>query len=92
MTTLTEIKLNFNDYRVEQVGSKQMFLVHGFKEGLSLVLSYTTIVGVVQYGKLYLTTTKYSPTTSKQCTQLARCYSTVQRVDDAALQLIIDEA
>jgi hypothetical protein len=55
---------------VEQVGSKQLFVVT--YPDYRLLVSYYTIVGFRSQGAWLLTTAKYSKTTSKQLTQFSR--------------------
>jgi hypothetical protein len=56
--------LNININEVKQVGSKQLFIVKGME-----LYSYYTKVGYLENGTWYLTTEKYSVTTSKQLNQ-----------------------
>lgn len=56
----------FKTDSVEQIGSKQLFIVNG-----TALVSYTTIVGKLMEDTWYLSTEKYSVTTTKQCTQFA---------------------
>ena len=90
MTTLKDIKARYTGHSVEQVGSKQLFIVYtGY--GKALVLSYDTIIGVYSDDTLFLTTEKYSHTTSRHCSELSRMYKAkaVKRVDNDELQLIV---
>jgi hypothetical protein len=54
---------------VEQVGSKQLFIV--CYPSYRLLVSYLTVVGFRANGCWLLTTAKYSRTTSKQLNQFA---------------------
>lgn len=67
--TKQDIKARFNG-KVEQLGSKQLFVVTF--PTYQLLVSYLTIIGYRSQGTWLLTTAKYSPTTSKQLTQFAR--------------------
>jgi len=88
MTTLKEIKALYPNHTVEQVDSKQCFYVY-FGTQHAIALSYKTIVGCYTKGTFYLTTHKYSVTTTQQCNRMARDFCSVRRVDDEELQLIV---
>lgn len=79
--TIKNIASQFNTTRdtVKQIGSKQLFIV-STPTGTVLV-SYYTIVGKLVAGTWYLTTKKYSVTTSKQLRQFASGRQ-VQHVDN----------
>ena len=66
MTTITDVKLQFNTDNVKQVGSKQLFVVND-----NTLVSYRTVVGKLVDKTWYFTTEKYSVTSTKQCTQFA---------------------
>lgn len=66
MTTITDVKLQFNTDNVKQVGSKQLFVVND-----NTLVSYRTIIGKLITGIWHITTEKYSVTTTKQCNQFA---------------------
>lgn len=78
--TIKTIQALYPNATVEQVGSKQLFIVE--LEGSTLLLSYWIIVGYLLFDGCmagaglsrtwYLTPYKYSRTTSKQLTQFAR--------------------
>lgn len=88
MTTLTEIKARYPNPTVEQVDSKQCFYVYiGHQQ--CIALSYDTIIGCYVKGVFYLTTHKYSVTTTRHCSRMARDFTTVRRVDNEELQLIV---
>lgn len=77
---------------VSQVGSKSMAEIT--KAGYILLVSYYTIIGVRPVGefKWYITTQKYSSTTSRQTTQFinsTRC--SVERVTETELQAKLTE-
>ena len=74
--------------QVEQVGSKQLFIVK--LEGYSLLVSYTTIIGINLRGGVWqLTKEKYSVTTSKQTSQFMSSYGGV-RVEPEELAQLLD--
>lgn len=58
--------LGINIEEVKQVGSKQLFIVKGRE-----LYSYWTKVGYLEDATWFLTTKKYTKTTSKQLTQFA---------------------
>jgi hypothetical protein len=66
--TKKDIQARFGG-KVEQVGSKQLFIV--MYPTYQVLVSYRTVVGYRSQGGWLLTTAKYSPTTSKQLTQFA---------------------
>ena len=55
---------------IQQIGKKQLFIVDGNK-----LVSYSTIIGYKHNGTWYITTKKFSPTTSKQTTQFINNYT-----------------
>lgn len=81
--TVTNIMYLFNVSRdkVHQQGSKQLFIVDTPNE--RVLVSYKTTVGKFIDGQWYITTVKYSPTTSKQITQfIKQTMFPVVRVED----------
>jgi len=66
--TKEQVKAQFGG-TVEQVGSKQLFIVT--YPSYRILVSYYTIVGYKASGCWLLTTAKYSKTTSRQLTQFA---------------------
>ncbi len=66
MTTIVDVKSQFNTDNVKQAGSKQLFVVND-----NTLVSYRTIVGKLIDGTWYITTEKYSVTTTRQCNQFA---------------------
>ena len=75
-----ELQQRFPSAAIEQLGSKQMAIV-AQPDGTTNLVSYETVVGCKQNGCWYLTTKKYSITTSKQLTQFARTGPNVEWVD-----------
>lgn len=70
--TLKDIQAKYNDAnKVEQIGSKQLFIVT--YNNYSLAISYRTIVAIKPADKFrwLITTEKYSITTLKHCNDLA---------------------
>lgn len=65
--TKREIERRFNTSDVEQVGSKQLFIVT--TDTQTLLVSYYTIIGIYVGARWLLTTEKFSSTTSKQTNQ-----------------------
>jgi hypothetical protein len=74
---------------VEQVGSKQLFVVT--YPTYKLLVSYRTVVGYRSQGSWLLTTAKYSTTTSKQLTQFARV-KTIGWIEQEHLEELIEAA
>jgi hypothetical protein len=77
-----DIQLAYNvaPNMVRQVSSKQLFIVDTSYLG-RLLVSYKTTIGVFHNGIWYITTKKYSVTTSKQTTQFINSTSfPVERV------------
>lgn len=74
--TIKDIMLSFNVSRdkVKQFNSCQLFIVDTSYLGRILV-SYTTTIGVFHESLWYITTQKFSPTTSKQTTMFANSTS-----------------
>jgi len=73
--TIKDIKNRFNTLRVEQVASKQLFIVDLVGGGRVLV-SYYTIVGIYE-GIWKLTKEKYSRTTTRQLNSFAKGHNVV---------------
>jgi hypothetical protein len=88
MTTTRQVQARYPNNTVEQVDSKQCWYVY-FGTQNAIALSYETIVGCYVRGVFYLTTEKYSNTTTAQCTRMSRDFNTVKRVDADELQLIV---
>ena len=83
MTTITDIKNIYPAATVEQVDSKQLFIVT-LPSCIQLLVSYVTIVGI-HYGNdkcWLLTLEKFSSTTSKQMTQFRHMYSCINLESD----------
>lgn len=85
MTTIKDIKNRFFNYdSVEQVKSKQLFLVH--YPSYSLLVSYRTIIGIAIANEPYqITTEKFSQTTSHQVAYFRNNYDSVM-VEPATLE------
>lgn len=82
---------------VEQVGSKQLFIVKvqnsvdkwSYRSiNDTILVSYHTIIGVQRDGLWYITDKRYSVTTSKQTTQFCNG-RIVKRVDESELQSML---
>ena len=90
MTTLTDIKKLYPNDKVTQVRSIQLFVVH---KGNPLLVSYRTVIGVRIGDTWYITTKKYSVSTSRQITEfrneLRQC-RTFNFIPDEALQKLIN--
>lgn len=89
MTTLSDIKKLYPDYRVSQIGSKQLFIVH---KGAPLLLSYYTTIGIRLDGVWNITTKRYSRTTTKQITQFSNdrtANRTVVRITQEELEQLL---
>ena len=91
MTTITDIKKLYPNDRVTQVESMQLFIVH---KDNPLLISYRTVIGVRIGDTWYITTTKYSLTTSRQITafyNVLRHYRTFNFIPDEELQKLINK-
>lgn len=84
MITLKDVKYFFNTQNVSQVKSMQLFIVN-----YNLLVSYKTIMGVLDDNDCwYITSRKYSSTTSKQTTVFKRSnYHVI--VDDSIIDDMI---
>ena len=91
MTALKDIKNRFPGNKVERIDTRQAFYVYCGTQHM-LALSYNTIVGCYCYGTFYLTTDKYSVTTTKQCNRMAKDFHTVERVSEEMLQKIVADS
>lgn len=68
MITVKDVKYKFNTQNVSQVCSMQLFVVNG-----NLLVSYKTIIGVLDKNDCWhISNKKYSSTTSKQTTIFKR--------------------
>ena len=85
--TIRDIKAMYPGASVEQVNSMQLFIVMR-PNALTVLVSYRTIVGVLDGMCWLLTTKEYSPTTMKQLTTFARLHNS-QRVDKKVLDKLI---
>lgn len=85
MITLKDVKYFFNCDNVSQVRSMQLFIVN-----YNLLVSYKTIIGVLDKNDCWhITNRKYSSTTSKQTTIFKRSnYHVI--VDDSIVDSLID--
>ena len=63
-----ELSYNVPANMIKQIASKQLFIVDTSYLG-RLLVSYRTTIGVFHNGVWYITTKKYSTTTSKQTSQ-----------------------
>lgn len=90
--TIKDIMIRFNVKRdkVKQFNSCQLFIVDSTDYGRVLV-SYTTIVGMFYNGVWYITTKKYSTTTSKQASTFIKSTPfKVERVKENTLRDMIN--
>lgn len=81
--TKKDIQLAYNvaPNMVKQIDSKQLFIVDTSYLG-RLLVSYKTTIGIFHNAIWYITSEKFSPTTSKQTTQFINSTSfEVKRVD-----------
>jgi len=69
--TVFEVRNKFKPCKIEQVGHKQLFIMDN-----RLLVSYLTIVGVEIAGIWYLTSKKYSRTTSRQLNYFSQYHQT----------------
>jgi hypothetical protein len=69
---LSTILENYPDFIGRQIGFKQLFVLTKKDNTLKLLVSYHTIVGFTIGNVWWLTSNKYSRTTSKQLSQFAR--------------------
>jgi hypothetical protein len=82
MTTYTkELQNLFPEAIISQFGNRQMAVVT-HSNYTRLLYSYRTIVGRFRNGVWYLTTTKYSHTTTRQLNQFVHTVGKVEWVDD----------
>ena len=72
---------------VKQVGAKQLFIIYIPDGGYRLILvSYKTIIGYHDSDGWYITTKKYSHTTSRQITAFSRGrLGKIKRIDNDTL-------
>ena len=90
--TIKDIMNQFNVARdkVKQVKSMQLFIVDSPSYGRILV-SYRTIIGMFYNGVWYITTEKYSVTTSKQTSTFIRSTPfEVKRVEENTLRDMVN--
>jgi hypothetical protein len=90
--TKKDIQLAYNvaPTMVKQIASKQLFIVDTSYLG-RLLVSYRTTIGVFHNSVWYLTSEKFSPTTSKQASQFINSTSfKVERVDALTFQDLLD--
>lgn len=86
--TIKDIMLKFNVRRdkVQQFNSCQLFIVDSADYGRVLV-SYTTIIGMFHNLTWYITTQKYSVTTSKQTSTFIKSTPfKIERVEENTLR------
>jgi hypothetical protein len=83
MTTLAKIKRNYPTCNCRQVGSMQLFIVEGVvnEQYSKLLISYNTIIGKFINSTWYVTTQRYSLTTTQQISRFARMFNVI-RIDD----------
>jgi hypothetical protein len=74
-------RFNVNVNDVVQKGSKQLFVVHNYRNAHTILVSYTTIIGLYKKSIWHITKEKFSRTTSKQATQFCNGYANIVRVD-----------
>jgi hypothetical protein len=71
--------VNISD--VVQKGSKQLFIVKNYQNNKTILVSYTTIIGLYKDGIWYITTETLSSTTGKQTTHFCSRRTIIMRVD-----------
>jgi hypothetical protein len=82
--TIKDIQLAYNvaPNMIKQIDSKQLFIVDTSYLG-RLLVSYKTTIGIFHNSVWFITTQKFSPTTSKQTSQFINSTSfEVKRVDN----------
>lgn len=83
MNVKEHTKLNqFNANHVKQIKSKNLYVAE--YDSYKLLISYNTIIGILQGETWQVTTKKYSTTTSRQITDFS-CDHTVTRIEQALL-------
>lgn len=90
--TIKDIMVRFNVKRdkVKQFNSCQLFIVDSYQYGRVLV-SYTTIIGLFKDSKWYITSERYSVTTSRQTSVFIRSTSfEVERVTEDTLRNMVN--
>lgn len=63
---------------VEQIGSKQLFVVHIKNSPVTLLVSYYTIIGFSVFNDYCVTNRRYSVTTSKQLSYIRKNTRTIE--------------
>lgn len=89
---IKDIQLAYNvpANMVKQVKSRQLFIVDTSYLG-RLLVSYKTTIGIFHNSIWYITTEKFSPTTSKQTSQFINATPfEVTRLDSASFQDLLD--
>jgi hypothetical protein len=90
--TKKDIQLAYNvaPTMVKQIASKQLFIVDTSYLG-RLLVSYKTTIGIFHNSIWYITTEKFSVSTSKQTSQFINSTSfKVERVDAPTFQDLLD--
>jgi len=72
------LKAIYTDWKVEQVGTKNLFILARCEE--LMAFSYTTIIARKYDDIVRITTETFSPTTSKHCAVLVRRFPNNERV------------
>jgi len=68
----------YTDWQVEQVGSKQLYILT--RCGEMMAFSYRTIIARKCDGVVRITSERFSPTTTQHCNALARMFQHNERV------------
>ena len=87
IVTADIIRYLHNTVNVEQINSMQLFVVDN-----TYLYSYRTLIGVFTGGNWFITTKRYSNTTSKQISKFSRLVGLeyINRVEQEQLEQLVD--
>lgn len=88
--TKKTITTNFTVENVEQIGSKQLFKAYNTYYGTGVYYSYRTIIAIKYNGQWWLTSEKFSSTTSRHKTEIQKLESNCITVDSIEFEKIVE--
>lgn len=87
--TKKTITAHFTVDNVKQIGSKQLFKAYNTYYGTGVYYSYRTIIAIKYNGNWWLTSEKFSSTTSRHKTEIQRMENNCTTVDSIEFDTII---
>lgn len=88
--TKKTITANFTVDNVKQVGSKQLFKAYNTYYGVPVYYSYRTIIAIKYNGNWWVTSEKFSSTTSRHKSEIQKLENNCITVDSIEFERIVE--